>query len=88
MNSRYPDPRRVRTGGREQQSADGIRGIRGIRGIPWNPRMGSFFQFSIVKIGTLCVGPAPLSSKTPIFASHVQPSRSFVASKRSRAMFF
>ena len=32
--------------------------------------------------------PLPLSSKTQISASQVQPSRSFVASKRSRAMFF
>ena len=55
MNSRHPDPRRVRTGGPEQQSAD--------PGDPWDSRdlgMGSFFQFSIVKIGTLCFLPSPL----------------------------
>ena len=57
MNSRHPYPRRVRTGGPEQQSADGIRGIRWIRR---DPGMGSFFQFSIVKIGTLCFLPSPL----------------------------
>ena len=51
MNSRHPDPRRVRTGGPEQQSADGIRGIRGCV---------FFFQISIVKIGTLCFLPSPL----------------------------
>ena len=28
MNSRHPGPRRMRIGGSEQQSADGIRGIR------------------------------------------------------------
>ena len=60
MNSRHPDPRRVRTGGPEQQSADGIRGIRGIRRDPRDPGMGSSFQFSIVKIGTLCFLPSPL----------------------------
>ena len=49
MNSRHPDPRRVRTGGREQQSAyricriRGISGIRGIRG--WVP----FFNFLLQK---------------------------------------
>ena len=50
--------------------------------------MGSFFHLSIAKIDGLCFGPAPLSSKTQVFASHVQPSRSFVASTRYRAMFF
>ena len=60
MNSRHPDPRRVRTGGPEQQSADGIRWIRGIRGIRWIRRWVLFFQFSIVKIGTLCFLPSPL----------------------------
>ena len=46
------------------------------------------FQFSIAKIDGLCFGQAPFSSKTQLSASHVQPSPSFVASKRSRAMFF
>ena len=43
MNSRHPDPWFVRTGGPEQQSADGIRGIRR------DPGMGSFFNFLLQK---------------------------------------
>ena len=55
----------------------GDRGCRPSRGVP--PLcFTSIFDY----------GPSPLSSKTQIFASQVQPSRSFVASKRSRAMFF
>ena len=80
VNSRHSDSRRVRTGGPEQQSADRFCRKTRIRG--W-----AHFQFSIVEIGVLRFGPVLLSSKAQQIASQVQPSRSFVASKRSRAMF-